>query len=127
VVGPHRQPAAWTLVQLEIPQPRHWQTARGLADSLGRAAVIFPYPEAEPSSLASPLLRAEPHWQLNIRARHAPELRDELFANLDRLDALESEMPSDLSTAESPSLPFAGAELVLGRELILTPELWIVS
>lgn len=110
-------PAAWALVTAS-----HGGIVRGLglADAMGRATLLFPYPERERPSLSSPPAITDFRWPLAFAAYYdppaapAPDVPD-LAAILGQLDH-----PCDLfdSTLSPPEL--LGPRLLsFGRALVL--------
>ena len=122
-------PAAWALVELSASVLNRTVTAQGIADSEGRLALIFPYPEPTNVSPGSPVangpqLLSQQSWTLTFRAWHTfdPESGD--FVDLDRVLSQIGRAPDHLWDDGSPLIPFTVAELVFGRELVVPVAAW---
>jgi hypothetical protein len=122
------KPASWAALEI------HYNgrlLGRGIADEMGRVAVIFPYPApraspftspigSPPASSGKPLFSQE--WTVELRAYYSPsqisppqpvktELRD--------LRAILGQQQANMWDDLAMTTPFAEATLQYGRELIL--------
>jgi hypothetical protein len=121
-------PAAWALVEVSATVLNRTVSAQGVADSEGRLALIFPYPEPANVSLGSPVangpqLLSQQTWTLIFRAWHTFDPKPGDFVDLDRVLGLAARTPDNLWDDGSPFIPFTAAELVFGRELIVPVRL----
>ncbi|MEA3061793.1 MAG: hypothetical protein QOJ94_1574 [Sphingomonadales bacterium] len=110
-------PASWALVAAS-----HDGAVRGLglADRMGRATLLFPYPERERPSLSSPPAITDFRWPLDFAAFYDPPAgpvadMPDLAAILGQLDH-----PCDLfASTLSPPAPLGPRHLSFGRPLVL--------
>jgi hypothetical protein len=121
-------PAAWTLVEIRISVLDRTVTAQGIADREGRLALIFPYPEPGNVSIGSPVgagpqLLSQQSWTLTFRAWHTFDSQPADFVDVDRVLGLAVRAPDHLWDYGSPLIPFTGADLVFGRELVVPVRL----
>lgn len=118
-----RRPAAWALVEISTPIRERWVRARGLSDRDGHLTLIFPYPETVDvltSPVGGPKLLSEQSWPLQFQVWHTFAPEPGVRADLDPLLArIESEAPDTLLVSTSPPEEFSGADLFLGRELVV--------
>jgi len=117
-------PAAWAVLEVSAPGV---DTARGIADRLGRVLVLLPYPEP-PWQGASPPPGSRPlsaqTWPVELAVNYSPADASPPFPGAgDReppdLCSVLTQLPASLSTATSPAVPVTTDELVFGRELVL--------
>jgi len=127
--GARRQPAAWTLAEVSIPMTRRTIMARGLADSMGRLALFFPWPEPSNIAVGSPLpsppqLLGDQSWTVHFRAWRdvasppAQPSPDDL-PDLGPVLGLLGQPPAGVWEDLSPLVPFTEAALIFGRELLV--------
>lgn len=118
-----RRPAAWAVVEISTPIRERWVRARGVADRDGHLAILFPYPEtidAVSSPVGGPKLLSEQSWPMQFRAWHGFAPVPGFKADLDiLLTMLETEEAQPLLVSTSPPEEFLGADLFLGRELVV--------
>jgi hypothetical protein len=124
----HHKPASWAVLET------HYNgrlLGRGIADEMGRVAVIFPYPAPRASPFASPLGSppagsGKPlflqEWSLELRAFYSPPLA----SPLEQAEAALPDLHSALGQKEAVlwddialTTPVTEAVLGYGRELIL--------
>jgi hypothetical protein len=114
-------PAAWAVLEVTAPGV---DTARGIADDMGRVLVLLPYPEP-PWHGASPPPGSRPlsaqTWPVELAVRYSPAIASPPTAGADVPDlcAVLTQEPATLTSAASPGEPVETDELVFGRELIL--------
>jgi len=121
-------PAAWALVELSASVLNRTVTAQGIADSKGRLALIFPYPEPPNVGPGSPIgsgpqLLSRQSWTLTFRAWHTFDPESGGFVDLDRVLGQIGRAPDNLWDDDSPLIPFTGADLFFGRELVVPVRL----
>jgi hypothetical protein len=110
--------AAWALLEVAPPGLR---VARGLADALGRATVLFPYPEpmAIPASPPADTPRrplSEERWPVPVRAFYAAV---DPTVTVPDLATVLAQPPATLLASASPPAPLTEITLEYGRELVL--------
>jgi hypothetical protein len=108
-------PASWALLEARIAgQP----TVRGLADELGRVALVFPYPEpsafAEQSPPSTPFTKQE--WPVQLFASYSPQRP---VPPLPSLPAALRQPRATLWADSALSVPLTRAVLRAGRELVV--------
>jgi len=119
-------PAAWAVLEVSAGGP---ETYRGVADHLGRVAVLFAYPEP-PHYAASPPpppgSRALSHqtWPLTVTVRYAPAAMsppspDPASGEPPDLCAVLTQAEATLLAADSPVTPLGSQQLAFGTELAL--------
>lgn len=116
--GHPQEPAAWAVLQaVRAGYPTVW----GLADKLGKVALIFPYPEVARSSGPSgnvgmhiPL--TDQSWVFGLHARFQPTQADQDIPDLQQVLAAASVRLWDRL---SPAVELQEVTLKFGEELIL--------
>lgn len=125
------RPAAWAVLEARRGGRL---LGRGVADELGRVALIFPYPAPRTSPLgsppSSPLNGVQPlsaqTWSLQLQAFYAPPLTapmpgspEQAAAEPPDLQAVLSQRAASLWDDAARTRPAPEAELAYGRALIL--------
>jgi hypothetical protein len=119
------RPAAWALLEVTPPVG---PPVRGLADRLGRTAVILPYPEPIPAVTHSPLSGQRSlsmqTWPLSLAVRYGPVLTsqpppDPAEGPPPDLATVLGQPPATLLASLSPLAPYTTATLEFGRELVV--------
>jgi hypothetical protein len=108
-------PASWAVLEARIGgQP----TVRGLADELGRVALVFPYPEpsafAEQSPPSAPFTKQE--WPVQLFASYLPQRP---VPTLPSLPAVLGQPRAQLWADSTLTVPLAQATLRSGQELVV--------
>lgn len=108
-------PASWAVLEARIGgQP----TVRGLADELGRVALVFPYPEpaafAEQSPPSIPFTKQE--WPVQLFASYLPQRP---VPTLPNLPVALGQPRAQLWADSALTLPFTQATLRSGQELVV--------
>lgn len=119
------RPAAWALLEVTPPIG---PPVLGLADRLGRTAVILPYPEPTAAVRISPpsgqrSLSAQ-SWPLSLAVRYGPALTsppppDPAEGPPPDLATVLGQPPATLLASLSPLTPYTTATLEFGRELVV--------
>jgi hypothetical protein len=119
------EPAAWAVLEVSAPGV---DTARGIADRLGRVLVLLPYPEP-PWQSGSPPPGSRPlsaqTWPVELDVRYSPAAASPPLpgpedAEPPDLCSTLQQLPAGLSSATLPAVPITSDELVFGRELVLS-------
>jgi hypothetical protein len=124
VTLPANEPAAFALVEIVARSANGpLISAQGLADTQGRVAVVFPYPELPPpASFGSPSAGegqslSSREWTVGVRVFWGPVPNNGGLPNL--ADVLQAQPERVLLGGNSPAEPFVSQILRFGRELIL--------
>jgi hypothetical protein len=129
--GERSRPAAWAVLEVTVPASRPGLSdirVRGVADELGRVAVMFPYPVPAARPLGSPLGSpvastqvplARQQWDMVLNAAYRR------LASVPRLPALSdllAAVPAARQVFENAAgtRPLAVRQLSFGQELIVT-------
>jgi len=109
-----RAPVSWALLTAEY---RGEVLGRGLSDSEGKVAVIFPYPEPESLWRTSPPgVATLPRWDLDLRVYHAAEM---VGVKRPELCSLLAQPRARLLDGLSPAADLGHVTLLFGRELVV--------
>lgn len=111
-------PAAYALVEATVAG---LPTLRGVADALGRLALVFPYPPPsgetdEHGNMQPPPAFTSQRWDVNLRAFYAPA---EEASPLPDLKAVFRQPFANLWSDEARSVPLTKAALRFGQELVV--------
>ena len=116
--GGRGAPAAYALLEATVAG---WPTLRGVADSAGRVAVVFPYPEpsgaddGQGGRLPPPAFASQ-EWEVGLRAFYAPQAEVPALADV---AAVFAQPAANLWSDEALSAPLTQATLRFGQELIV--------
>ena len=126
---PTGQPAAWAMVEVRAGTRPPLQ---GLANSLGQAAILFPYPEPQQIGVSSPPGSPPPgrrsltdqSWPVKIRVFFRPEASplDPMLEVPDLCQVLKQlqSPPAAAWASLSPLAPLGDQTLEYGKELIIS-------
>lgn len=122
-------PAAWALIEAT---PAGQAPRYGVADALGRVALIFPYPEPDDLATALPpdsppsspvsARKALPNqtWTVDLRAFFAPTAARAEIPDICQILNQVTTGPLTLLAELSPATPLTSVTLEFGRELAVT-------
>ena len=117
-------PAAWAVLESSAADAPIY---RGVADELGRVAVLFPYPEPPWHGSSPPpgsRSLSDQTWPLTLTVRYSPATASPPFPHPASgeppdLCAVLTQSEATLLAADSPAAPLGPQTLAFGRELVL--------